>query len=520
MVDNKKKIIREEMLLVAETVAKEKNIEKVIVFQAMEEALQKVAKSKYGQARDIRVSIDQDSGDISLNSYKTVVEKISSEEEEENQITLKKAKKINPDIILGETIKSELPLFDFGRVAAQIAKGVIFQKVREADKERQYNEYKDKLEQIAIGIVKRIEFGNVIIDLGKAEAILKREEIIPRENFKNGDRVRAYIYDVRQDSKGPQIFLSRSHPQFLAKLFFQEVPEIYDGVIEIINVARDPGSRAKIAVKTNDATIDPVGSCVGMRGSRVQAVVNELQGEKIDIVPWSEDKATFVVNSLSTVEVIKIILNEEMNKAEVVILDDQLSLAIGRRGQNVRLASMLTGLEIDIITESEEVERRQEEFKVRSAFFIKELDVEDIIAQLLVTEGYSAIEEIANQKIEELEKIEGFDSNLAQEISQRSNNYIKEQEQKNIKIIEDFKTEDDLKNFEGLNIKMVAKLAENKILSLDDFANLSTYELIDKEEGIFKDFDLDEKTVNNLIMKARESWFIENNTDVNNSTDV
>ena len=260
MVDNKKKIIREEMLLVAETVAKEKNIEKVIVFQAMEEALQKVAKSKYGQARDIRVSIDQDSGDISLNSYKTVVEKISSEEEEENQITLKKAKKINPDIILGETIKSELPLFDFGRVAAQIAKGVIFQKVREADKERQYNEYKDKLEQIAIGIVKRIEFGNVIIDLGKAEAILKREEIIPRENFKNGDRVRAYIYDVRQDSKGPQIFLSRSHPQFLAKLFFQEVPEIYDGVIEIINVARDPGSRAKIAVKTNDATIDPVGA--------------------------------------------------------------------------------------------------------------------------------------------------------------------------------------------------------------------------------------------------------------------
>jgi len=520
MVDNKKKIIREEMLLVAETVAKEKNIEKVIVFQAMEEALQKVAKSKYGQARDIRVSIDQDSGDISLNSYKTVVEKISSEEEEENQITLKKAKKINPDIILGETIKSELPLFDFGRVAAQIAKGVIFQKVREADKERQYNEYKDKLEQIAIGIVKRIEFGNVIIDLGKAEAILKREEIIPRENFKNGDRVRAYIYDVRQDSKGPQIFLSRSHPQFLAKLFFQEVPEIYEGVIEIINVARDPGSRAKIAVKTNDATIDPVGSCVGMRGSRVQAVVNELQGEKIDIVPWSEDKATFVVNSLSTVEVIKIILNEEMNKAEVVILDDQLSLAIGRRGQNVRLASMLTGLEIDIITESEEVERRQEEFKVRSAFFIKELDVEDIIAQLLVTEGYSTIEEIANQKTEELEKIEGFDSNLAQEISQRSNNYIKEQEQKNIKIIEDFKTEDDLKNFEGLNIKMVAKLAENKILSLDDFANLSTYELIDKEEGIFKDFDLDEKTVNNLIMKARESWFVENNTDVNNSTDV
>ena len=520
MVNSKTKVIREEMLMVAKAVAKEKNIEESIVFETMEDALQKVAKSKYGQGRDIRVTIDRETGDISLNSYKEVVEKISEEEEQENQIAYKDAKKIQSTIEIGEYIKDELPLFDFGRVAAQTAKGVIFQKVREADKARQYNEYKDKVGEIVIGIVKRIEFGNIIVDLGKGEAIIKREEIIPRENFKNGDRVRSYIYDVKEDSKGPQIFLSRTHPQFLAKLFFQEVPEIYDGVIEIINVARDPGSRAKIAVKTNDATIDPVGSCVGMRGSRVQAVVSELQGEKIDIVPWSENKATFTVNALAPAEVLKILLNEEMQKVEVVIVDDQLSLAIGRRGQNVRLASILTSLEIEIITESEETERRQEEFKVRSAQFVKELDVEDIIAQLLVTEGYSTIEEIANQKIEELEKIEGFDSNLAQEISQRSNNYIKEQEQKNIKIIEDSKTEDDLRNFEGLNIKMVAKLAENKILTLDDFANLSTYELIDKQEGIFKDFDLDEKTVNNLIMKAREGWFVENNTDVNNSTDV
>ena len=292
------RIIREDMLQVAETVARDKNIEKSTVFEAMEEALKKVAKSKYGQAKDIRVSIDRDTGNISLSSYRTVVEKINIEEEEENQITFTKAKKINPEIKIGEFIKNDLPLFDFGRVAAQIAKGVIFQKVREADKARQYNEYKDKIGEIVVGIVKRLEFGNVIVDLGKAEAIIKREEIIPRENFKNGDRVRSYIFEVKEDAKGSQIFLSRTHPQFLAKLFHQEVPEIYDGIIEIINVARDPGSRAKIAVKTNDSTIDPVGSCVGMRGSRVQAVVNELQGEKIDIVPWSENHATFVVSSL------------------------------------------------------------------------------------------------------------------------------------------------------------------------------------------------------------------------------
>ena len=502
------------MLQVAEAVARDKNIEKSTVFDAMEEALKKVAKSKYGQARDIRVSIDRETGNISLNSYKTVVDKIDSEEEE-NQITLNEAIKKNPDIKLGENIKNELPLFDFGRVAAQIAKGVIFQKVREADKARQFNEYKDRLGEIAIGIVKRLEFGNVIVDLGKAEGIIKREEIIPRENFKNGDRVRSYIYDVKEDSKGSQIFLSRTHPQFMAKLFQQEVPEIYEGIIEIINVARDPGSRAKIAVKTNDSTIDPVGSCVGMRGSRVQAVVNELQGEKIDIVPWSENRATFVVSSLSPAEVSKIILNEEINKVEVVIVDDQLSLAIGRKGQNVRLAGMLTNLEIDIITETEETERRQEEFKNRSKMFVEELDVEDIIAQLLVTEGFTSIDEIANQTIEDLEKIEGFDNILASEINQRAKNYLDEQESKNLKIVQDLKTSDNLKNFEGLDIKMLARLAENNILTLDNFADLSIYELIDKNEGIFKDFDLDENTANKLIMKAREGWFTDNSkTDV------
>jgi len=513
VIDTKSRIIREEMLQVAEAVAREKNIEQSIVFDAMEEALQKVARSKYGQGRDIRISIDKDTGDISLNSYKLVVDKINLEEEKENQIILKEAKKLKPDIKIDDYIKEQLPLFDFGRVAAQIAKGVIFQKVREADKSRQYNEYKDREGEVVIGIVKRIEFGNIVIDLGKAEAIIKREELIPRENFKNGDRVKSYIYEVKEDSKGPQIFLSRTHPQFVANLFKQEVPEIYDGVIEIMNVSRDPGSRAKIAVKTNDATIDPVGSCVGMRGSRVQAVVSELQGEKIDIVPWSENKATFTVNALAPAEILKIFLNEEINKVEVVIVDDQLSLAIGRRGQNVRLASMLTGLEIDILTESEETERRQEEFKTRSSLFINELDVEDIIAQLLVTEGYSTIEEIANQEISELEKIEGFDNTLANEISERAKNYINEQEKNNLKIIEDLKIENNLKDFKGLNTNMLAILGQNNVKNLDDFANLSTYELIDKSEGILKDFDLEEKTANELIMRARENWFHNNDDD-------
>ena len=505
------------MLQVAEVVAREKSIDKSLVFEAMEEALQKAARSKYGQGRDIRVSIDRDTGNISLNSYKKVVEEIEPEEEE-NQIILKFAKKINPSIEIGEEIKEKLPLFDFGRVAAQIAKGVIFQKVREADKSIQYNEFKDKVGEIAIGIVKRIEFGNVIADLGKAEAIIKREEIIPRETFKNGDRVRAYIYDVKEDSKGPQIFLSRTHPQFLAKLFHQEVPEIYDGIIEIVNVSRDPGSRAKIAVKTNDSTIDPVGSCVGMRGSRVQAVVSELQGEKIDIVPWSENKATFTVNALSPAEVLKILLNEEASKVEVVIVDDQLSLAIGRRGQNVKLASMLTNLEIEIITESEEAERRQEEFKTRSAVFVNELDVEDIIAQLLVTEGYSSIEEISKAELNDLEKIEGFDSALAQEISERSKNYINEQEAEILKIIDNFEIEDSLKNFQGIDNRMLATLAQNKILTLNDFADLSTYDLIDKTEGILKEFDIDENTANSMIMKAREGWFEDNDEEKNNSS--
>ena len=496
------------MLQVANSVAQEKNIDQDSVFSAMEQALEKAARVKYGMERDIRISIDRDTGDIKLNSYLEVVDQYT-EEEQAKQILLAEAKKIKSDAQIGEFIIKELPPIEMGRVAAQNAKGVIIQKVREADKSRQYEEYKDKVGEIAIGIVKRIEFGNLIIDLGKSEAIIKREELIPRETFKNGDRVRAYIYDVKEDFKGYQVFLSRTHPQFLSKLFNQEVPEIFDGVITVKGVARDPGSRAKISVHTEDSTIDPVGACVGMRGSRVQAVVNELQGEKIDIVTWSENSATFLANALAPAEISKIFLYEEKNKVEVVIPDDQLSLAIGRKGQNVKLASNLTNLEIDILTEEEETERRQEEFKEKTLLLSNLLDVEDVIAQLLVTEGYVSIESIASENSENLEKIEGFDNELANEIIQRANNYIKEKDLEDKKIVNEKIKDEELKNLEGINTKMLALLAAENILTLNDFADLASFELIDKKEGIFRSLDIDEEKINNMIMKAREKWFVE-----------
>ena len=508
MVKQKIKVIREEMLQVVNNVAQEKNIEKEEVFGAMELALEKAARVKYGQERDIRVLINRETGDISLNSYLKVVDVLELEDQK-NQILYEEAKKISPDIQNGEFIIKKLPPFDFGRVAAQNAKGVIIQKVREADKSRQYSEYKDRIGEVVVGIVKRIEFGNLIIDLGKSEAIIKREELIPRETFKNGDRVRAYIYDVKEDSKRYQVFLSRTHPQFLAKLFHQEVPEIFEGVIEVKSVARDPGSRAKISVFTEDSTIDPVGACVGMRGSRVQAVVNELQGEKIDIVSWSTNQATYLANALAPAEVSKIFLYEEKNKVEVVIPDDQLSLAIGRKGQNVKLASTLTNLEIDILTEEEETERRQVEFKNRNEMLIEVLDVEDVISQLLVTEGYTSVDSIANEKIENLKKIEGFDTDLSKEIITRAINYLKEKDKEDVKTINEKISDQELLNLNGINNKMLALLAKNSIYTLDDFANLDTYDLLDKNEGIFNKLDIDEKIVNDMIMKAREKWFMD-----------
>ena len=506
MAKKKFNVIREEMLQVANNVAQEKNIDQDAVFLAMEQALEKAARVKYGQEIDIRISIDRSTGDIKLNSYLEVVNEID-EEFQSRQILLDDAKKINPNINLNEFIIKELPPIELGRVAAQNAKGVIIQKVREADKSKQYEEYKDKVGEIAVGIVKRVEFGNLIIDLGKSEAIIKREELIPREAFKNGDRVRAYIYEVKNDVKGYQVLLSRTHPNFLSKLFHQEVPEIYEGVIVVKSVARDPGSRAKISVYTDDSTIDPVGACVGMRGSRVQAVVNELQGEKIDIVTWSDNQATFLANALAPAEVSKIFLYEEKNKVEVVIPDEQLSLAIGRKGQNVKLASNLTNLEIDILTEEEESERRQQEFKEKSLLIAELLDVEDVIAQLLVTDGYTTVDSIASETLENIEKIEGFDNELALEILNRSKNYIKDQDEENQKIIDSNIKDEDLKNLEGMNTNILAELARSKILTLNDFADLATFELIDKDEGILRKLDIDEEIANKMIMKARENWF-------------
>ncbi len=505
MAKQKIKVIREEMLQVANNVAQEKNIDQESVYSAMEQALEKSARVKYGNERDIRVNIDRDTGDIKLKSYLIVVESYSDEQAKE--ILLTDAQKIKADVSIGDFITKDLPPIELGRVAAQNAKGVIIQKVREADKSKQYEEYKDKIGEIAIGIVKRIEFGNLIVDLGKSEAIIKREELIPRETFKNGDRVRAYIYEVKNDLKGYQVFLSRTHPQFVAKLFTQEVPEIYEGVIKVKSVARDPGSRAKISIYTEDSTIDPVGACVGMRGSRVQAVVNELQGEKIDIVTWSENQATFLANALAPAEVSKIFLYEEKNKVEVVIPDEQLSLAIGRKGQNVKLASGLTNLEIDILTEEEESERRQQEFKDKSTMLSEVLDVEDVIAQLLVTEGYVSVNSIATESLENLEKIEGFDTDLASEILSRSKNYLKELEQNNIELVNEKIQDETLKNIEGMTIPMLAILAKEDILTLNDFAELATFELIDKEEGIFKSLDVEEELANNMIMEARKNWF-------------
>ena len=418
---------RPELVQVADAVARDKTIDREEVFEAMEQAIQKAGRSKYGHENDIRASIDRRTGEIKLARYLTVVETV---ENENTQLTLEKAKRKDPTIEMGGVLIDPLPPIDFGRIAAQTAKQVIVQRVRDAERARQFSEYKDRRGEIVNGLVKRVEFGNVIVDLGRAEALLRRDELIPREHFKNGDRVRAFIMDVREEPRGPQIFLSRTAPDFMSALFTQEVPEIYDGIIEIKAVARDPGSRAKIAVISNDSSIDPVGACVGMRGSRVQAVVAELQGEKIDIIQWNQDPATFVVNALAPAEVTKVVLDEDSGRIEVVVPDEQLSLAIGRRGQNVRLASQLTGWTIDILTEAEESERRQEEFRSRSKMFIDALDVDDVLAHLLVTEGFTTVEEVAFVPLEELTDIEGFDEDIANELKERATAYIEEENKK------------------------------------------------------------------------------------------
>src|ERR1700742_2190045 len=416
-----------ELLQIADAVAREKSIDRGIVIAAMEDAIAKAARARYGSETDVHAEIDAKKGELRLSRHMLVVEQV---ENSSNQISLEDARRANPGAQIGDTIADTLPPLEYGRIAAQSAKQVIVQKVREAERDRQYQEYKERIGDIVNGVVKRVEYGNVIIDLGRGEAVVRRDELIPRETFRPGDRVRAYVYDVRREQRGPQIFLSRTHPQFMVKLFTMEVPEIYDGIIQVKSVARDPGSRAKIAVISNDSSIDPVGACVGMRGSHVQAVVAELKGEKIDIIQWNQDPATFVVNGLAPAEVTKVVLDEDSGRIEVVVPDDQLSLAIGRRGQNVRLASQLTGWTIDILTEGEESERRQEEFRSRSKMFIDALDVDDVLAHLLVTEGFTSVEEVAFVPIEELTDIEGFDEDIANELKERATSYIEEENKK------------------------------------------------------------------------------------------
>ncbi len=499
-----------EILQIARAVAQEKMIDESIVLEAIEEAIQKAARSRYGAELDIHCKIHPQTGELRLTSRTTVVEEV---ENEAHQITLDEAKKRDPEAEIGSFYEEELPPIEFGRVASQTAKQVITQKVREAERKRQFNEYKDRIGEIVNGIVKRVEYGNVIIDLGKAEGIIRRSDGIPRESLQVNDRVRAYIYDVREETRGPQIFLSRAHPDFMAALFAQEVPEVYEGVIEIPRVARDPGSRAKIAVISNDSSIDPVGACVGMRGSRVQAVVNELAGEKIDIIPWNPDPATFIVNALQPAEVAKVVLDDEAERIEVVVPDDQLSLAIGRRGQNVRLASQLTGWAIDILTEDEESERRQKEFSERTSTFMNALDVDEVIAQLLATEGFAEVEDIAFVELDEIAVIEGFDDDTAQEIQTRAREFLEKRAAEQDARRKELGVEDAVLDVEGVDLPMAVKFGENEVCTIEDLAGLTPddlrgwYETRDgervREPGILEGSDMSPEDAEMLIMRAR-----------------
>ena len=501
-----------ELLQTAEAVAREKMIDPSLVIEAMEESLARAAKSRYGSEMDIRVSIDRKTGRAAFTRVRTVV----TEEELENyqaEMTVGQAKQYMENPEVGQQYIEEIPPVDMGRIAAQSAKQVILQKVREAERDRQYEEFQDRAGTIINGVVKREEYGNVVVDVGRGEAILRRTEKIGRESYRPNDRIRCYIKDVRRETRGPQIFLSRTDPMFMAELFKMEVPEIYEGIIEIKSVARDPGSRAKIAVFTTDTTIDPVGACVGMRGSRVQAVVNELQGEKIDIIQWNDDQPTFLVNALQPAEVSKVVLDEEAGKIEVVVPEEQLSLAIGRRGQNVRLASQLTNLDIDIMTEAEESARRQKEFEERTQLFIETLDVDEFFAQLLVSEGFANLEEVAYVEIDELLVIDGVDEDTAQELQTRAKEFLEEQANKALERAKELGVEESLINFEGLSPQMLEALAEDGVKNLDEFATCADWELaggwttVDgervKDDGILEKFDLSLEEAQDMVMTAR-----------------
>jgi len=519
---------RLELLQIADAVAREKVIDRQIVLAAMEDAIQKAARARYGSETEVRAEINPRTGEIALSRLLQVVEEVDNPATE---ISLEDARHRNPGALIGDFIAETLPPFDFGRISAQSAKQVIVQKVRDAERDRQFDEFKDRVGEIINGQVKRVEYGNVIVDLGRAEAIVRRDDLIPRETFRPGDRIRAYLYDVRRETRGPQIFLSRTHPQFMAKLFGQEVPEIYDNVVTIKAVARDPGSRAKIAVISRDSSIDPVGACVGMRGSRVQAVVGELQGEKIDIIPWSEDEATFIVNALQPAEVVKVVLDEDSERIEVVVPDEQLSLAIGRRGQNVRLASQLTGWDIDILTEAEESERRQKEFNERSELFMEALDVDEVVGQLLASEGFRSIDEIAYVTVDEVANIEGFDEETAQEIQMRAREYLERIEQENDARRQELGVSDELLEVAGLTTAMLVALGENEVKTLDDFAGCATDDLVGYTEGrgaeavrhagFLDGFDVSRADAESMIMDARvRAGWIEAPTEETETVDA
>jgi transcription termination/antitermination protein NusA len=501
-----------ELLQTAEAVAREKMIDPGLVIEAMEESLARAAKSRYGAEMDIRVAIDRKTGKATFTRVRTVVE----DEELENyqaEMTVKQAKDYLTDPAVGDVYSEVVPPVEMGRIAAQSAKQVILQKVREAERDRQYEDFKDRAGTIINGVVKREEYGNVIVDVGRGEGILRRNEKIGRESYRPNDRVRCFIKEVRREARGPQIFLSRTAPDFMSELFKMEVPEIYDGIIEIKAVARDPGSRAKIAVISNDGSIDPVGACVGMRGSRVQAVVNELQGEKIDIIPWNEDAPTFLVNALQPAEVSKVVLDEEAERIVVVVPDEQLSLAIGRRGQNVRLASQLTGLDIDIMTETDESERRQAEFTLKTKLFIDTLDLDEFFAQLLVSEGFTSLEEVAYVEVSELLVIDGVDESTASELQARARDYLEAANKKALDKARELGVEDSLVEFDGLTPQMLEALAEDGVKTLEDFATCADWELAGgwtttngeriKDDGILEKFDMSLEEAQNLVMTAR-----------------
>ena len=508
---------RAELIAIADAVAREKSIDRMIVIEAMEEAIQRAARARYGSENDIRAKLDPKTGDLRLWR---VLEVVEEPEDFFKQVSLRDSAKLQKDAALGDFIIDPLPPIEFGRIAAQAAKQVIVQKVRDAERDRQYEEYKDRVNEIITGIVKRAEFGHVVVDLGKAEGIIRRDQQIPREVLRVGDRVRTLILSVRREVRGPQIFLSRAAGEFMKKLFAQEVPEIYDGIIEIKAVARDPGSRAKIGVISRDSSIDPVGACVGMKGSRVQAVVQELQGEKIDIIPWSPDVATFVVNALQPAEVSKVVMDEDDNRIDVVVPDDQLSLAIGRRGQNVRLASALTGRQIDIMTEADESERRQKEFVEKSALFETELDIDETLAQLLVAEGFSDLDEVAYVDISELANIEGIDEDIAAELQNRAVEALERKDAAARAERQELGVEDTLAAIEGLTEPMLVTLGKAGIKTLDDLGDLATDELVAKHSGILKAFGISDDDGNRIIMAARAHWFEDEVTQTGDKTEA